>query len=138
MNLHIIPNSLIAWLGIAFYAYAFVSGMPVDQIVWHSQVCVMALVAGLGALNFGIPGGMAKLIAVAFLWLGFQDGLTFLIISILLTGGAAWVRKLSSSADSVPYLPFAALTAVLMIGSAIYDSGHTYSVDPESHELVVE
>jgi len=40
MNLNTIPNGLIAFLGIGFYAYAIMTGMPGDQIIWHSQGCI--------------------------------------------------------------------------------------------------
>ncbi len=116
MNLHVIPNSLIAALGLGFYAYALLTGMPSEQIIWHSQVSIMALIAAFIAFAFkALNAGVAKLIAIAFLWFGVSSGLTFTMVSLGLTFLWGYIAGRLNKSDVAPYLPFAALTAAYLI-----------------------
>ena len=124
MNLHVIPNSLIAALGLAFYGYAFVSGMPMDDVIWHSQVCAAALIGGF-AVCLMVPGlgaGAAKLVAIGFLWFGLEGGATFVAVSMGMLGVYGTVAQRMTGRANFPYLPFAMLTLVLMSSVAIYES----------------
>jgi Flp pilus assembly protein protease CpaA len=118
MNWHVIPNWLTGGLTIGFYIFALIAGYTSTQIIDHSLTGIGALVVllALGKHSVGAYGGGAvKLLAVAFLWYGFWDGLMFLAVStaLLVVGVAViWLRK--TDQDHLPYLPYTMATAVLM------------------------
>ena len=117
MNLHKIPHTLILALILGFYAFAFATGLPSGQIMSRSITGVAALLIAFVSFKFGIiNGGVAKLLATAFLWLGLSSGLTFTAISLILTYlcGFAVMKINKDSNGNMPYLPFAALTVVIM------------------------
>jgi Flp pilus assembly protein protease CpaA len=134
MNPHIIPNSLIAVLGMTFYGYAFLTGMPMDQIIWHSQVCAMALFAGFVVSMFvrGLGPGVLKLIAIGFLWFGVMGGLSFVTVSLLLTGVYGVIAQRFTGRDTVPYLPFAIVTFAILAALSAFESSVQSSVATEA------
>jgi len=133
MNLYQIPNKLIIGLGLAFYPYALIIGMPFDQILWHSLICVIALIAAAFVICpiFRIGGGMAKLMAIAFLWLGVSGGFVFMAISYTLTFVCSFAMKSFTERNDAPYLPFAVLTAVIMIAFGGYNTPTAEAVAAE-------
>jgi len=119
-----IPNWISAALILAFFPIALLNGVSLDMLGGHLAVGVTALAAGM--LMFGlrwIGGGDAKLFAAAALWLGWPAVTPFVMITavaggalaVLLLGlrksplqslfgaGPAWMGRLATHGESVPY-----------------------------------
>jgi prepilin peptidase CpaA len=130
-----IPNWISGVLILAFFPAAFALGLPLNLIGVHLGVGVACLVAGIVmfALNW-IGGGDAKLFAAAGLWLGFDNIVTFLLVTALAGGalavfllelrsnyarsllpvGPAWIERLRQPKENAPYgvaIAFGALVA---------------------------
>lgn len=116
-RLHTIPNGLNVALAAGYYAYAFLAGIPAPEIFEHTWVAfAMLILLAFAASQNIFGGGAAKLVAVAFLWFGFWPGVGFVTISMLACGCAGClVQAMRGEEAPMPYLPFAAVTAALML-----------------------
>jgi Flp pilus assembly protein protease CpaA len=111
MDWHRIPNWLSFGLIAAYYAFALATGVPGDEIVAHTAAGAVAFVAAFAAILGNIlHGGVAKLLIAAFVWLGFDNGLTFMILSFVPCAIAGYVAR-----REMPYLPFAAFAALVIV-----------------------
>ncbi len=118
MNWHQIPNSLSGGVAVAYFAYALLAGVPHEQIVDHSIAGVAALVVLFVAASTGsIAPGVAKLLAAAFLWFGFETGFEFMLLSFLPCAIAGYIIRWRRGYEvPMPFLPFAAVAALLIVG----------------------
>lgn len=119
-----IPNWISLALIAAFVPAALVQGLPLPLAGQHLAVGVAALLAGMVMFALGwIGGGDAKLFAAAGLWLGWPAALTFVVVTAiaggalavillaarnsilqpLLTTGPAWLGRLATRGENVPY-----------------------------------
>ena len=118
-----IPN-WISLTGLAAFAVvALAVGLPLPQLALAAGVGAAALALGVGMFALGwIGGGDAKLFAVCGLWLGWSAFMPFLLVTAV-AGGAlavalllarklsvwlptaapAWVRRLATPGENVPY-----------------------------------
>lgn len=119
-----IPNWTSAILVIGFPVAALTAGVPSALI----GICLLTGLAGLviGMAMFAagwIGGGDAKLFAASFLWLGMTGAIPFLVITAISGGalavglvglrsermspifaiGPAWLSRLTTRGESVPY-----------------------------------
>jgi prepilin peptidase CpaA len=100
-----IPNRISILLAGLFVAFAFVSGMPGHEILWHFALGALVLVVGFSFFSFGwIGGGDAKLAAAIALWLGFDSLLEYFLLAAI-GGGVLTVALLA--VRSVPLPAFA-------------------------------
>ena len=119
-----IPNTLSVALIALFPVAAMAAGLP--AAVWSLNVLAgaAALAVGMGLFAAGwLGGGDAKLLAVCALWLGWPAAVDFAAITalaggglalallalrsaparILTTCGPAWLGRLATPGESVPY-----------------------------------
>jgi prepilin peptidase CpaA len=126
----IIPNPLVAGLGLGFFAAAGVSGLPHSAIAAHAGCGFVVLAGGLLLFARGVAGGGdAKLAAAVALWLGWELLAAFLIATSLFGGGLAVLYLLlrlargESGERRAPTLPYGAAIAAaglyLFPGSAL-------------------
>lgn len=119
-----IPNWISGVLILAFFPAAFALGLSLGEIGLHATVGVAALAMGVAmfALRW-IGGGDAKLFAAAGLWLGLPAAFPYLVYTAIAGGalalaliglrsmwmrafvvsGPAWVGRLATPGESVPY-----------------------------------
>jgi prepilin peptidase CpaA len=82
-----IPNRLSAGMAVAFFIAAPLVGMPLSELATHAGAGAMMLVIGFGMFALGwLGGGDAKLLAVAGLWLGFDQLLGYVLL-VAVAGG---------------------------------------------------
>lgn len=82
-----IPNWLNAFVALAFFPLAIMTGMPAEILLWHCLTAVVILAVGFGLFSGGyIGGGDAKLLAAAGLWFGWPDAGPFLVFTALAGG----------------------------------------------------
>jgi prepilin peptidase CpaA len=82
-----IPNRLSAVMGVAFFVVAPLAGMTLPDLASHAGAGAMMLVVGFGMFALGwLGGGDAKLLAVAGLWLGFDQLLGYVLL-VAIAGG---------------------------------------------------
>lgn len=116
MNLHVIPNKLVAALALGFVAYAALTGwtpMAIAERIALGGALVILFI--FTAPMLGIGGGVLKLIAVAFLWFGLWSGLSFVAVSMLSCALFGAIHNgVTGSRQPMPYLPFAALAAIVV------------------------
>ena len=122
-----IPNWLTAAIAILFAVMALLAGMPRDVLIWHVLAGGVVLIAGFGLFLPGlIGGGDAKLLAVAALWIGWEQLVAFIVYTafaggVLAAGYLIWnlvrmhieitshapepsvIKKLASFKHSLPY-----------------------------------
>lgn len=119
-----IPNWISLALVAAFAPAAFAHGLPLPQMGLHAAVGAAALFAGMAMFALGwIGGGDAKLFAAAGLWLGWPAVIPFVMVTAiaggalavlllavrssilqpLLTTGPAWLGRLATRGENVPY-----------------------------------
>jgi len=119
-----IPNWISAALILAFFPVALVQGVSLEMLGGHLAIGITALATGMLMFALGwIGGGDAKLFAAAALWLGWPAVTPFVMITaiaggalaVLLLGlrksplqplletGPAWLGRLATHGESVPY-----------------------------------
>ena len=119
-----IPNWISGVLILGFPAAALALGLSPAVLGGHALVGVIALVAGMAMFALGwIGGGDAKLFAVAGLWLGWPAAATYILVTAVTGGGLAvgllglrsiwlrpyvqdgpaWVGRLATPGENVPY-----------------------------------
>jgi len=119
-----IPNWISLALIAAFVPAALAMGLPLPTLGQHAAVGGVALVAGMAMFALGwIGGGDAKLFAASALWLGLPAAPPFLVVTAiaggglavfllavrssilqpLLTTGPAWLGRLATRGENVPY-----------------------------------
>lgn len=130
-----IPNWISLALIVAFVPTAMLMGLSLGQIGLCAAVGGAALIAGMAMFALGwIGGGDAKLFAAAGLWLGWPAAVSFLSVTAvaggalavllllvrrsalqsLLSTGPAWLGRLATTGENVPYgvaIAVGALTA---------------------------
>lgn len=120
MLFHRIPNGLVVAIVAAFYVRAGLIGMPLGQVLEHTLVGFVCLVllAFMGHA-FGVGPGVVKLLSAGVLWFGYDAGLTFVILACLSSGlaGLLWALIKQDRNVQVPMLPFAAVSAFIVIQS---------------------
>src|SRR5690606_29414132 len=85
-----IRNWLVAALAAAWAPMAIVVGVPGDQMVASALAAALVFFAGFGCFSAGwLGGGDVKLAAVAVLWLGAGQAITFLLLAAVLGAGLA-------------------------------------------------
>lgn len=124
-----IPNWLTAAIALAFFAMAFVTGLPAEQLLWQCAAAAVLLAVGFGLFATGLfGGGDAKLLAAAALWFGWPALAHFVIYTALAGGvlamavgfwsiihidqevrGSTWIKRWKNVKPNVPYgIAFAA------------------------------
>lgn len=119
-----IPNWISLALIGAFVPTMLVLGLPLGAIGQHAGVGAAALVAGMAMFALGwIGGGDAKVFAAAGLWLGLPAVVPFVVVTAvaggalavfllfarttalnpLMTSGPAWLGRLATRGENVPY-----------------------------------
>ena len=116
-RLHTIPNVLSIGLAAAYYAWAVATGVPASEIIDHTVAgAVILVVLAVASLNGMMGGGIAKLATAAFVWFGFWTGLGFFAVSMLLCAATGLLMQAVRAREvTLPYLPFAAVTAALIV-----------------------
>ena len=99
-----IPNWISAVLILGFFPAAFVTGLPVNDMLLHFGVAVAVLLVGMAmfALRW-VGGGDAKLLAAAALWMG-MGGITPFLLYTALVGGAFGLLLLLARTYAQPYV----------------------------------
>lgn len=111
---HRIPNSLVLTAVASFYAYAFLTDMPVD-VIWRQSAVGLGvfIILALCHRSMAIGVGALKLTAVGFLWFGFFGGLVFTTLSYGLCGVVGSLANALSRPNPQPYLPYAIVAALI-------------------------
>ena len=100
-----IPNRLSIGLCVAFFALAPVAGLGWQDILSHLGTGSAMLLAGILLFSLGwLGGGDAKLLAVASLWLGF-DQLVMFLAYVAAFGGVLAVLVLAYRSTPASALP---------------------------------
>lgn len=119
-----IPNWLNGALALAFFPAAFALGLSLPQIGLHMAIGLAALALGIVmfALRW-VGGGDAKLFAAAALWLGWPAVFSYGVYTAMAGGalalallglrsmwlrayvvrGPAWLDRLATPGEAVPY-----------------------------------
>ena len=118
-----IPNGLTIAIAVAFFPMAFLTGLPMEQVLWQCLASFILLAVGFGLFATGLfGGGDAKLLAAAGLWFSLPQLLHFLIYTALAGGGLAafvaawsmlhldqeirggtWIKRWMNVKPNVPY-----------------------------------
>lgn len=119
-----IPNWISFGVFFAFFPCALIIGLPLHTLGVNLGVGILALTLGVVMFALGwIGGGDAKLFAAAGLWLGFPSVISFIVyagfaggllsMSLMgmrslwlrryLVGGPAWLERLATHGEKVPY-----------------------------------
>jgi prepilin peptidase CpaA len=129
-----IRNWLVTALAICWAPMAIAAGLTVGQMAGSMLASVLVFAAGLGIFSAGwLGGGDVKLAAVAVLWLGAGQAVSFLFLTALLGAAlslvvlaARWLRPFAAdgrtgaeaSAREVPYGPALALAAIGLLNGS--------------------
>lgn len=102
-----IPNMLSVGLCVAFLVIAPIAGLSGHQVLMHLAAGALMLAVGIVLFALGwIGGGDGKILAVASLWLGFDQLDHFLLLVAIFGGALALVilayRRLPASAFPLP------------------------------------
>ncbi|MEQ8666001.1 MAG: prepilin peptidase [Rhodospirillales bacterium] len=82
-----VGNPVVAGIMILFFPAAWISGLPLESVVWHAGTGLAVLIAGFVLFSIGLMGGAdGKLLAATALWCG-TDEIMRLIIYVALAGG---------------------------------------------------
>src|SRR5690606_31294101 len=121
---YIIPNWISLALICAFAPAALAAGLSWPALGVHLGIGLLALFAGMAMFALGwIGGGDAKVFAAAALWLGWPATVIFLLITCIAGGalavgllalrkapfqaliatGPAWLGRLATPGENVPY-----------------------------------
>ena len=133
-----IPNRISLALLAGFVIAVPVTGMSWEQVGWHLGAFALVLSCTITMFALGwMGGGDAKLIAVASLWVGFENLLMFLAQVAALGGVLAiailayrayplaalpipdWAARLHKSGGGIPY-------GIAIAGGALLIYPHTY------------
>lgn len=138
-----ISNRLCLAIAGIFFIYAFLAGMPAEQIGSHLLAGLGVLVISFSLFAFGwIGGGDAKFVAAVSIWLGFAQLWEYIAISSVLGGALTlallfvrnqalpsplvrlgWVNRLHDRQTGVPYGIALGIAAILLLPqSAIWQS----------------
>jgi prepilin peptidase CpaA len=118
-----ISNRVSLALAAGFLALALLSGMELQDILWHVAAGATVLVAAFVCFAMGwVGGGDAKVAAGAALWFGFGHLMHYLLYASLFGGaltllllqfrqwplpspfaGQAWLLKLHARDSGIPY-----------------------------------
>lgn len=118
-----IPNRVPLALAVGFLALALLSGMGLQEMLYHAGAGATVLVVAFSCFAMGwIGGGDAKVAAAAALWFGFGHLLNYLVYASLFGGaltllllqfrqwplpyplaGQAWLTKLHAKETGIPY-----------------------------------
>lgn len=117
-----IPNRISLALLAAFAVAVPITGMPMETLGYHVGTFVLVLSCTVAMFALGwMGGGDAKLIAVASLWVGFENLLMFLAQVAVLGGLLAlailvyrhvsisslplpeWAKRLHKTGGGIPY-----------------------------------
>jgi prepilin peptidase CpaA len=118
-----IPNWLTAAIALLFFPMAFVTGLPMESILWQCVAALALLVVGFALFAAGLfGGGDAKLLAAAALWFGWPEVAHFLVYTALAGGvlaaavgiwsavhldqeirGNTWIKRWMNAKPNVPY-----------------------------------
>jgi prepilin peptidase CpaA len=118
-----ISNRVSLALAAGFLALALLSGMELQDILWHVAAGATVLVAAFVCFAMGwVGGGDAKVAAGAALWFGFGHLMHYLLYASLFGGaltllllqfrqwplpspfaGQAWLLKLHATDSGIPY-----------------------------------
>ena len=100
-----IPNRLNIGLALAFFALAPIAGLGWQDVLSHMGAGAAMLLVGILLFSLGwLGGGDAKLLAVASLWLGF-DQLVMFLAYVTAFGGALAVWVLAYRSTPAGALP---------------------------------
>jgi prepilin peptidase CpaA len=117
-----IPNWLSIGLCVAFVVIAPLSGLSGQQMLMHLATGALVLIAGIALFALGwMGGGDGKILAVASLWIGFDQLVTFLAY-VAIAGGVlavailayrrvpagalplpGWAMRLHDPGEGIPY-----------------------------------
>jgi prepilin peptidase CpaA len=87
-----IPNWLTGLIAALFFPMALITGMPMNEFIWHVVAGLILFFVGYGLFALGLfGGGDSKLMAAAGLWFGTSQTLPFLIMTALAGGALAVV-----------------------------------------------
>lgn len=118
-----IPNRIVLALLIGFAILAPLTGMSVEDALWHIGTALVVLIAGYFLFEFGVMGGGdAKLLAVSALWFGWPLAIIYLAIASLMGGAltlliislrryplpesvmsVSWIARLHNKEEGIPY-----------------------------------
>ena len=119
-----IPNWIPLALIVAFPVAALTIGLPLPVVGLQAGIGLIGLICGMAMFAVGwIGGGDAKLFAAASLWLGFPAALTYVAVTAIaggalavlllalrsawlkpfVPGGVAWLSRLTTTGENVPY-----------------------------------
>lgn len=102
-----IPNRISIALAAAFVVAAAVAGLTVEQLAMHLAAFALVLVIGIAMFAAGwLGGGDAKLMAVAGLWIGFDNLLDY-FTQVALLGGVLAILILAYRRTPATSLPVA-------------------------------
>jgi len=137
-----IPNLLSVGLCVAFLAMAPIAGLSGQQMLMHLLAGALMLFAGIALFAVGwMGGGDGKILAVASLWIGF-DQLTPFLIFVSVAGGAlalailayrrvpatalplpGWALRLHTPGADIPYGIAIAAGALIVYPSTVWYAG---------------
>jgi len=117
-----ITNRVSLGLVAAFPVVALIAGMPAEQMLMHVGVGAAVLLANMLLFHLRlVGGGDAKLIAVAALWIGYEQLVPFLVYVTIFGGALAllllvyrrapagalplpeWASRLHKPREGMPY-----------------------------------
>ena len=118
-----ISNRVSLAIAASFLVLALLSGMGLQDLLWHLGAGAAVLAVAFGCFAMGwVGGGDAKIAAGAALWFGFAHLLDYLVYASLFGGaltllllqfrqwplpypfaGQAWLLKLHAKESGIPY-----------------------------------
>jgi prepilin peptidase CpaA len=82
-----IPNWLTGLIAVLFFPMALITGMPMQEFLWHIAAGIILFVIGYALFAFRVfGGGDSKLMAAAGLWFGTSQTIPFLTMTALAGG----------------------------------------------------
>lgn len=135
-----ISNRVSLLLVAGFAVLAILSGLSLNDVMWHAAAGALVLVLAFACFAFGwIGGGDAKLAAATALWFGFAHLLEYLLIAsifggvltlALLTARAwplplvlanrEWAQRLHAPRGGIPYGIALAAAAIVIYPNTIW------------------
>lgn len=129
-----ISNALVGAVVLLFFVFAIAVQLPPEQLLLHTGIACVVLIAGFAFFAFGwIGGGDAKLAAATVLWVGPDQLLPYLVYAALLGGALTlgvlairrwplpvvlaqvkWIDRLHDGKSGVPYGIALAMSAILV------------------------